>query len=117
MIVKYGYVRVSTKDQNENRQLEAMKQLEILKKNIYVEKISGKDFDRPIYQKLVKKLRPDDLLYIKSIDRLGRNYEEILEQWRILSGTGQTNEVYFVGVADIQHGCNIVNEESWKAPP
>ena len=85
MIVKYGYVRVSTKDQNENRQLEAMKQLEILKKNIYVEKISGKDFDRPIYQKLVKKLRPDDLLYIKSIDRLGRNYEEILEQWRILT--------------------------------
>ena len=82
MIVKYGYVRVSTKDQNENRQLEAMKQLEILKKNIYVEKISGKDFDRPIYQKLVKKLRPDDLLYIKSIDRLGRNYEEILEQSR-----------------------------------
>lgn len=85
MIVKYGYVRVSTKDQNENRQLEAMKQLEILKKNIYVEKISGKDFDRPIYQKLVKKLRPDDLLYIKSIDRLGRNYEEILEQWRIIT--------------------------------
>ena len=85
MIVKYGYVRVSTKDQNENRQLEAMKQLEILKKNIYVEKISVKDFDRPIYQKLVKKLRPDDLLYIKSIDRLGRNYEEILEQWRILT--------------------------------
>ena len=85
MIVKYGYVRVSTKDQNENRQLEAMKQLEILKKNIYAEKISGKDFDRPIYQKLVKKLRPDDLLYIKSIDRLGRNYEEILEQWRILT--------------------------------
>lgn len=66
MIVKYGYVRVSTKDQNENRQLEAMKQLEILK-NIYVEKISGKDFDRPIYQKLVKKLRPDDLLYIKAL--------------------------------------------------
>ena len=85
MIVKYGYVRVSTKDQNENRQLEAIKQLEISKKNIYVEKISGKDFNRPIYQKLVKKLRPNDLLYIKSIDRLGRNYEEILEQWRILT--------------------------------
>ena len=82
MIVKYGYVRVSTKDQNENRQLEAIKQLEISKKNIYVEKISGKDFNRPI---LVKKLRPNDLLYIKSIDRLGRNYEEILEQWRILT--------------------------------
>lgn len=75
MIVKYGYVRVSTKDQNENRQLEAMKQLEILKKNIYVEKISGKDFDRPIYQKLVKKLRPDDLLYIKSIDKGHVSYD------------------------------------------
>ena len=65
MINKYGYVRVSTKDQNEDRQLEAMKQLEILEKNIYVEKISGKDFNRPVYQKLVKKLRADDLLYIK----------------------------------------------------
>lgn len=85
MINKYGYVRVSTKDQNEDRQLEAMKQLEILGKNIYVEKISGKDFNRPVYQKLVKKLRADDLLYIKSIDRLGRNYEEILAQWRILT--------------------------------
>lgn len=85
MINKYGYVRVSTKDQNEDRQLEAMKQLEISEKNIYVEKISGKDFNRPVYQKLVKKLRADDLLYIKSIDRLGRNYEEILEQWRILT--------------------------------
>ena len=85
MINKYGYVRVSTKDQNEDRQLEAMKQLEILEKNIYVEKISGKDFNRPVYQKLVKKLRADDLLYIKSIDRLGRNYEEILEQWRIIT--------------------------------
>ena len=85
MINKYGYVRVSTKDQNEDRQLEAMKQLEILEKNIYVEKNSGKDFNRPMYQSLVKKLRADDLLYIKSIDRLGRNYEEILEQWRILT--------------------------------
>lgn len=85
MINKYGYVRVSTKDQNEDRQLEAMKQLEIFEKNIYVEKISGKDFNRPVYQKLVKKLKADDLLYIKSIDRLGRNYEEILEQWRILT--------------------------------
>ena len=85
MINKYGYVRVSTKDQNEDRQLEAMKQLEILEKNIYVEKISGKDFNRPIYQRLVRKLKPDDLLYIKSIDRLGRNYEEILEQWRVLT--------------------------------
>lgn len=66
MINKYGYVRVSTKDQNEDRQLEAMKQLEILEKNIYVEKNSGKDFNRPMYQSLVKKLRADDLLYIKN---------------------------------------------------
>ena len=82
---KYGYVRVSTKDQNEDRQVEAMKQLKILEENIYIEKTSGKNFNRPMYQNLIKKLKPDDLLYIKSIDRLGRNYEEILEQWRILT--------------------------------
>lgn len=81
----YGYVRVSTKEQKEERQLEVMKQLQILEKNIFVEKISGKDFNRPIYRKMVKKLKRNDLLYIKSIDRLGRNYEEILEQWRILT--------------------------------
>lgn len=81
----YGYVRVSTKEQKEERQLEVMKQLQILEKNIFIEKISGKDFNRPIYQKMVKKLKKNDLLYIKSIDRLGRNYEEILEQWRILT--------------------------------
>lgn len=81
----YGYVRVSTKDQNEDRQIEAMKQLKISKKNIFVEKVTGKNFDRPIYKKLVKEMKEDDLLYIKSIDRLGRNYEEILEQWRILT--------------------------------
>ena len=85
MVSTYGYIRVSTKEQKEDRQLAAIKELEIKQENIYVEKISGKDFNRPMYQKLVKKLKPDDLLYIKSIDRLGRNYEEILEQWRILT--------------------------------
>ncbi len=85
MINTYGYIRVSTKDQNIDRQMEAMKQLEISEKNIYVEKISGKDFNRPMYQKMIRKLKTDDLLYIKSIDRLGRNYEEILDQWRILT--------------------------------
>ncbi len=81
----YGYIRVSTTDQNEDRQLIAMQELSIPEKNMFVEKQSGKDFQRPQYKKLVRKLKPDDLLYIKSIDRLGRNYEEILEQWRILT--------------------------------
>ena len=81
----YGYIRVSSSDQNENRQLLAMQELSILEKNIFMDKQSGKDFDRPQYKRLVKKLRPDDLLYIKSIDRLGRNHEEIQNQWRILT--------------------------------
>ena len=81
----YGYVRVSSKDQNQDRQMIAMRKLFIKEKNIFMDKQSGKDFDRPQYKKLVKKLKPDDLLYIKSIDRLGRNYDEILEQWRILT--------------------------------
>lgn len=81
----YGYVRVSTRDQNEARQLIAMRELQITDKNLFVEKESGKSFDRPQYKRLIKRLRPDDLLYIKSIDRLGRNYGEILEQWRILT--------------------------------
>ncbi|WWR15771.1 recombinase family protein [Lachnospiraceae bacterium JLR.KK008] len=85
MSVSYGYVRVSSKDQNEDRQIVAMEEIGIEEKNIYVDKQSGKDFNRPMYKKLLKKLKKDDLIYIKSIDRLGRNYEEILEQWRILT--------------------------------
>lgn len=81
----YGYVRVSSLSQNEDRQLIAMGEREVPEKNIYIDKQSGKDFERPMYQKLLKKLKPDDLLYVKSIDRLGRNYEEILNQWRILT--------------------------------
>ena len=81
----YGYIRVSTRDQNEDRQLIAMRELSIPEKNVFLDKQSGKDFTRPQYKRLVKKLKPDDLLYIKSIDRLGRNYGEILEQWRILT--------------------------------
>ena len=81
----YGYVRVSTKDQNEDRQLIALHELGLSDKYIYVDKQSGKDFNRPQYQKLLRKLRPGDLLYIKSIDRLGRNYEEIQNQWRLLT--------------------------------
>ena len=74
----YAYVRVSTLQQNEDRQMIAMSQVQVPAQNIYVEKQSGKDFNRPMYQKLLKKLRSNDVLYIKSIDRLGRNYEEIL---------------------------------------
>ncbi|HIY13613.1 MAG TPA: recombinase family protein [Candidatus Agathobaculum merdipullorum] len=85
MTNQYGYIRVSTREQNEDRQLLAMRELSILEKNIYMDKQSGKDFDRPQYKKLVRRLKKDDLLYIKSIDRLGRNYKEILEQWRVLT--------------------------------
>ena len=81
----YGYIRVSSRDQNEDRQLLSLKQIGVLEKNIYLDKQSGRDFNRPQYRKMVRKLKKDDLLYIKSIDRLGRNYEEILEQWRVLT--------------------------------
>ena len=78
----YGYCRVSMKEQNEDRQVFAMREFGIPEKNIVVEKISGKDFNRPMYQRLVRKLKAEDVLVVKSIDRLGRNYEEIIEQWR-----------------------------------
>ena len=81
----YGYIRVSSKDQNEDRQLIALNEVGVERKNVYLDKKSGKEFDRPQYKKLLRKLKKDDLLYIKSIDRLGRNYEEILQQWRILT--------------------------------
>ncbi len=78
----YGYIRVSSKDQNEDRQRIAMLEFGIPEKNIYLDKLSGKDFNRPDYKRLVRKLKKNDLLVVKSIDRLGRNYDEIIEQWR-----------------------------------
>lgn len=81
----YGYIRVSSRDQNEDRQTMAFQELSIPAKNVFMDKQSGKDFDRPSYKQMVQRMKKDDLLYIKSIDRLGRNYEEILEQWRILT--------------------------------
>jgi len=81
----YGYVRVSTKEQNEARQMMAMRKFGIDEKYIYVEKQSGKDFNRPQYKRLLRKLKAGDTLVIKSIDRLGRNYDEIIEQWRIIT--------------------------------
>lgn len=80
----YGYIRVSSRDQNEDRQMDAMQAVAPME-NIYMDKQSGKDFNRPQYQRLVRRLKRDDLLYVKSIDRLGRNYEEIQNQWRILT--------------------------------
>ena len=81
----YGYIRVSSTDQNEDRQLLAMYHQQVPQKQIYIDKQSGKDFNRPQYRRMVKKLRPGDLLYILSIDRLGRNYEDIQKEWRFLT--------------------------------
>ena len=85
--MNYGYVRVSSFDQNEARQLKAMAEQGLEKTHIFIDKQSGKDFARPAYRKMLKKLKEGDLLYILSIDRLGRNYAEILEQWRLLTKT------------------------------
>ena len=81
----YGYARVSTQEQNEARQITAMREFGVEEENIIIEKLSGKDFRRPRYQRLVKSLRPGDVLVVKSIDRLGRNYDEILEQWGVIT--------------------------------
>lgn len=81
----FGYIRVSTKEQNEDRQMIAMQSFGVSQRNIFLDKQSGKDFERPQYKKLLRRLREDDTLVVKSIDRLGRNYAEILEQWRIIT--------------------------------
>lgn len=81
----YGYVRVSSSDQNEDRQIISMQEADISSKNIFIDKQSGKDFNRPNYKKLLNKLKQGDILYIKSIDRLRQNYEEIQTQWRVIT--------------------------------
>lgn len=81
----YGYVRVSSKDQNEDRQVITMREMQVPEENIYIDKQSGKDFNRPQYKRLLRKVKADDLIYIKSIDRLGRNYAEILDQWKVIT--------------------------------
>lgn len=83
--MEYGYVRVSTKEQNEDRQMVAMREFGVKDSNVILDKQSGKDFERPGYRRLVRKLKAGDTLVIKSIDQLGRNYDEILEQWRLLT--------------------------------
>ena len=109
MISTYGYIRVSSYDQNESRQLDALQKLSIPEKNIFVDKESGKDFNRPSYKRMMKRIRKDDLLYIKSIDRLGRNYEEILEQWRILTkGKGIDIVVLDMPLLDTRRGKDLM---------
>ena len=91
--MEYGYVRVSTKEQNEQRQMIALREFGIEEKRIYMDKQSGKDFERAKYKKLLRKIKSGDTLVVKSIDRLGRNYDEILEQWRIITKEKQVSIV------------------------
>lgn len=105
----YGYVRVSSIDQNEDRQMIALRDMAVLKKNIFMDKQSGKDFERPNYKRLVKKLKAGDVLYILSIDRLGRNYEEIQKQWRILTKEiGIDICVLDMPLLDTRHGKDLM---------
>lgn len=105
----YGYVRVSSKDQNEDRQMIALREVGVPEKNIFVDKQSGKDFNRPKYKRLLERLKTDDLLYIKSIDRLGRNYEEIQNQWRILTKDKKVDIVVLdMPLLDTRRGKDLV---------
>lgn len=105
----YGYVRVSTKEQNEARQLFALHEAGISNDNIFIDKQSGKDFQRPAYNRLMAVLKENDILFIKSIDRLGRNYEEILEQWRILSKKKQVDIVVLdMPLLDTRRGKDLI---------
>lgn len=105
----YGYVRVSSKDQNEDRQMIALREVGVPEKNIFIDKQSGKDFNRPKYKRLLKQLKADDLLYIKSIDRLGRNYEEIQNQWRILTRDKKVDIVVLdMPLLDTRRGKDLV---------
>lgn len=109
MVNCYGYARVSTKEQNEDRQLKAFFEAEIPKKNIFVDKESGKDFDRLCYKKLIKKLKSNDVLYIKSIDRLGRNYEDIIEQWKFITKTRKADIVVIdMPILDTRRGKDLM---------
>lgn len=105
----YGYARVSSRDQNLDRQLDALAPFHIPKRNLYVEQRSGKDFERPAYKRLLKRLKPGDLLYIKSIDRLGRNYTEIIEQWRVITKEKQADvKVLDMPLLDTTYGKDLL---------
>lgn len=104
----YGYVRISTKEQNEARQMIAMREFGVEEKYIFIDKKSGKDFNRPQYLKLMRKLRKNDTIVIKSIDRLGRNYDEIIEQWRVITKEKEAAIVVLdMPLLDTQHGKDL----------
>ena len=105
----YGYIRVSSRDQNEDRQVIAMREFGIAEKNLVIDKPSGKDFARPGYRRLLRKLKPNDTLVIKSIDRLGRNYDEVLEQWRLLTKEKQVDIVVLdMPLLDTRKGRDLI---------
>ena len=105
----YGYIRVSTRDQNEERQVIAMREFGVPEKNMVIDKQSGKNFARPGYRTLVKKLKPADTLVIKSIDRLGRNYDDVLEQWRLLTKEKQVDIVVLdMPLLDTRKGRDLI---------
>ena len=105
----YGYIRVSSKEQNEDRQLIAMRNAQVPEKSIFLDKQSGKDFERPMYKKMVRRLKKDDLVYIKSIDRLGRNYQEVVEQWQYLTRVKQVDIVVIeMPLLDTRRGKDLV---------
>ena len=106
----YGYIRVSTREQNEDRQVRAMEEFGVLPANMICDKQSGKDFERPGYKRLVKKIKPGDTLVIKSIDRLGRNYDEILEQWRVLTKKSKRMLLFLICPCLIHDKVKILRE-------
>lgn len=105
----YGYARVSTKEQNEDRQLIALQEMKVPMRNIFVDKESGKDFNRIHYKKLIRKLQGGDVLYVKSIDRLGRNYEDIIEQWKCITKEKGTDIVVIdMPILDTRNGKDLM---------
>ena len=105
----YGYARVSSKEQNEDRQIIALHEMGVNDSEIYIDKQSGKDFNRPKYKGLIQKLKKDDLIYIKSIDRLGRNYEDIIEQWKIITKDKQADIVVLdMPILDTRRGKDLM---------
>lgn len=107
--MEYGYARVSSKEQTEQRQIIALTEFGVSSKNIYMDKQSGKDFERPRYKRLIKRLRPGDLLVVQSIDRLGRNYSEILEQWRLITKEKRADILVLdMPLLDTRHGRDLM---------
>ena len=112
---KYGYIRVSSKDQNEDRQLDAMQELKVPEDCLFIDKKSGADFDRPNYLKMVELLKPGDLLHIKSIDRLGRNYDEIIEQWRYITKE-LSADIVILDMPACPKKANTKIDKFWRLP-